>query len=102
AEVHLPHDVIEFDPSVFANFAAVMAATTDDGQGNTTITLDGSDSIALIGVTKANLSPDDFLFVPPSTEGNDTLLSTSGNDTLNGGLRTDTPPHPNHTARGHV
>ena len=97
-ELHLPHDVMEFDPSVFANFAAVMAATTDDGMGNTRIQLDASDSIALIGVTKANLSPDDFLFAPPGTEGNDTLLSTSGNDILNGGFGTDTASYANATA----
>jgi Ca2+-binding RTX toxin-like protein len=95
AELLLPHDVMEFDPSVFTNFAAVMAATTDDGMGNTRIQLDASDSITLIGVTKANLSPDDFLFVPPGTEGNDTLLSTSGNDILNGGFGNDTASYAN-------
>src|SRR5262249_18197472 len=97
-ELHLPHDVIEFDPSVFPDLAAVMAASTEDAYGNTIITLDDSDSIVLWGVPKAKLSADDFLFVPPSTEGNDTLLSTSGNDTLNGGFGTDTASYANATA----
>jgi len=86
---YLPHDVIEFDPSVFADFAAVLAATTDDGYGNSIIQLDDANSIILWSVTKANLSAEDFLFAPPGTEGNDTLLSTSGNDTLNGGSGND-------------
>src|SRR5262249_7140163 len=87
---YLPHDVIEFDPSVFADFAAVMAAATEDSYGNTIIRLDDSNSIILWSVSKAYLSADDFLFAPPGTEGNDTLLSTPGNDTLNGGSGIDT------------
>src|SRR5262249_8956158 len=97
-ELHLPHDVIEIDPSIFPDFAAVMAAATEDAYGNTIITLDDSDSIVLWGIPKANLSADDFLFVPPGTEGNDTLLSTSGNDILNGGFGTDTASYANATA----
>jgi len=87
---YLPHDVIEIDPSVLPDFAAVMAAATEDEYGNTTITLSDSSSIVLWSVSKQYLSADDFLFAPPGTEGNDTLLSTSGNDTLNGGSGIDT------------
>jgi Ca2+-binding RTX toxin-like protein len=54
-------DVIQFHPTVFADYAAVMAAAVDDGLGNTVIT-QGANSITLTGVTKAELVADDFLF----------------------------------------
>jgi Ca2+-binding RTX toxin-like protein len=97
-DLHLPHDVFEIDPSVFPDFAAVMAAATEDDFGNTIIRLDDSNSIALWGVPKAKLSADDFLFVRPGMDGNDTVLSTSGNDTLNGGSGIDTASYTDATA----
>ena len=39
----------------------VVAATSDDGAGNTVITLDGDDSLTLIGVQEAQLHEDDFI-----------------------------------------
>jgi Ca2+-binding RTX toxin-like protein len=87
---YIPHDVIEIDPNVLPNFAAVMAAATEDEYGNTIIRLSDTSSIALWSVPKASLSAEDFLFVSPDTSGNDTLVSTAGNDTLNGGSGIDT------------
>jgi len=87
---YLAHDVIEIDPGVLPNFAALMAAATEDEYGHTTIRLSDTSSIVLWSVSKASLSADDFLFVSPGWEGNDTLYSASGNDTLNGGSGNDT------------
>src|SRR5262245_42834757 len=87
---YLPHDVIEIDPRVLPDFTALMAAATEDEYGNTTVRLSDASSIVLWSVSKASLSADDFLFVSPGWEGNDTLYSTSGNDTLNGGSGNDT------------
>jgi RTX calcium-binding nonapeptide repeat (4 copies) len=86
---YLAHEVIEIDPSVLPNFAALMAAATEDEYGHTTISLSDTSSIVLWSISKASLSADDFLFVSPGWEGNDPLYSTSGNDTaiLRGGRR---------------
>lgn len=56
-------DVISFTTNLFADFAAVLARTTDDGLGNCVITR-GGNTITLMGVTKAQLNADDFVFVP--------------------------------------
>lgn len=54
-------DVMLIDTSVFANFAAVMANTADNGLGHAVIT-NGSVSITLTGVSKAQLTAGDFSF----------------------------------------
>jgi hypothetical protein len=51
-------DVSDFG---FADLADLLASTNDAG-ADTVITLDGDDSLTLIGVSKADLQEDDFLF----------------------------------------
>jgi 2',3'-cyclic-nucleotide 2'-phosphodiesterase (5'-nucleotidase family) len=55
-------DQIQFDASIFADFAAVLAATTDNGNS---LTIEaGADSITLLKVKDiAQLHQDDFVFV---------------------------------------
>jgi hypothetical protein len=49
---------------MFSNHPAdVLAATHDDGSGNTVITIDAHNSITLHNVQKAQLSASDFHFV---------------------------------------
>ena len=61
-------DVIQLDVSRFADFADVMAHTTDVG-GNAVISKGGA-TITLTGVLKAQLSAGDFEFaVPAPVEG---------------------------------
>lgn len=57
-------DVIDLSiyNGTFDNFADVLAATSDDGMGNTVIDLGGGNSITLNGVLEASLHQDDFLF----------------------------------------
>lgn len=55
-------DVIEFATDVLSDFAAVIAAATDDGS-DTTITIDADTSIVLQSVLVADLHQDDFQFV---------------------------------------
>jgi Ca2+-binding RTX toxin-like protein len=52
-------DVIRIEDSLFADFAAVQAASAQVG-GNVVITLDASNTITLQNVTLANLHQDDF------------------------------------------
>lgn len=54
-------DVILVDTSIFADFAAVLAAATQVGD-DVVITKDASNTITLENVLKANLSSDDFSF----------------------------------------
>jgi serralysin len=55
-------DIIQLDDAQFANYAAVLSATNDDGFGNTMIShADGS--ITLIAVLRAQLNANDFQFV---------------------------------------
>ena len=54
-------DVIEFQNSMFANFAAVQAASQQVGS-DVLITVDASNTILLKNVTLGNLHQDDFLF----------------------------------------
>ena len=55
-------DVIEFSTDLFADFTALMAATTDFGTELMIEAGDGS-QIWLIGVSKASLHQNDFAFV---------------------------------------
>jgi serralysin len=55
-------DVIEFHDSMFANFAAVQAASTQVG-ADVQITIDAATSILLKSITLANLVQDDFRFL---------------------------------------
>ncbi|MFL6833627.1 MAG: hypothetical protein ACJ8F0_13650, partial [Xanthobacteraceae bacterium] len=48
-------DVIEIDHTVFADFQALLAATQDDGNGNSVITADPQDTITIKNVTVAQL-----------------------------------------------
>ena len=54
-------DVIAFDHSIFADFDAVTAATTQVGS-NSVITVDVDNTITLTNVAVANLHADDFNF----------------------------------------
>jgi len=54
-------DVIQFDSSIFADFNAVLAATTDNG--NTLTIAAGPDSIVLKVKDVSLLHVDDFTFV---------------------------------------
>jgi len=49
-------DSIEIDHSIFADAAALLAATQDDGLGNAVVTADAHDTITLLNVTKSQLS----------------------------------------------
>jgi Ca2+-binding RTX toxin-like protein len=53
-------DVLEFNAAIFPNFAALLAATADDGLGNAVITADANNDITLVDVLKADLDQDDF------------------------------------------
>ncbi|WP_395173502.1 hypothetical protein [Roseibium alexandrii] len=55
-------DRLQFETAVFADMAAVLAASTDEG-ADTTITIDANTSIKLVNVLVANLHQDDVLFV---------------------------------------
>jgi Ca2+-binding RTX toxin-like protein len=55
-------DVLDVTAFGFADFNAVLAATTDDaGNAPAVIQLDSDGSITLVGVTKSQLNADDFL-----------------------------------------
>jgi hypothetical protein len=55
-------DVIQFDPSVFADFNAVLSHAANDGSGNTVITYDANNVLTLLGVTVAELTAQEFVF----------------------------------------
>ena len=55
-------DVLQFDASLFADFATVMSHAEQVG-ANTVITLDAANTITLNNVTLSNLNANDFLFV---------------------------------------
>ncbi len=55
-------DTIEFATTLFADYAALSAAVTDDGT-DATITIAPGDTIVLKGVVAADLHADDFTFV---------------------------------------
>ena len=56
-----PHEVIEFDHTIFADFAAVLAASAQVGN-DTIITADPNDTLTLKNVVAVNLQVDDFHF----------------------------------------
>lgn len=56
-------DVISVATSMFADFADVLAHTTNDGAGNCVIARDGF-SVTLSGVVRGDLNADDFVFRP--------------------------------------
>ncbi len=58
-------DVIQISGfgAAFDTFAEILAAATDDGNGNTVIDFGGGDSITLIGNLRADLDADDFVFM---------------------------------------
>ena len=58
-------DTIQLSKSVFANMTALLAATCDDGHGNTVITDAAHDTITIQNVTTAQLltHQSDFHFV---------------------------------------
>ena len=64
-DFHPGQDVIEIDHSLFANFAALRAAITDDGHGNAVITANANNTITLAGVSVAAATdhPADFHLV---------------------------------------
>jgi VCBS repeat-containing protein len=56
------HDTIQFDTTVFANFAAVTAHANQVGS-DTVITYDQNDTVTLKGVTLSSLKASNFIFV---------------------------------------
>ncbi|TPG46495.1 calcium-binding protein [Roseomonas nepalensis] len=54
-------DQIQFQTGTFANLLAVQNASQDVG-GNVVITFSGTDTLTLVGITKASLSSADFIF----------------------------------------
>lgn len=56
------HDVVIFSHSVFADWAHLLAASTQVG-ADTVITVDPANSITLTGVSLTALAADDFKFV---------------------------------------
>lgn len=59
---HSQGDAIEFSTSVFANYAAVQAASAQVG-ANVVITFDANNTLTLAGITLANLQASDFHFI---------------------------------------
>ncbi|MEP3048836.1 MAG: Ig-like domain-containing protein [Roseibium sp.] len=55
-------DLLQFETTMFADMAAVLAAATDVG-GDVVITVDVNTSVKLLGVTMSNLDQDDFQFI---------------------------------------
>ena len=55
-------DLLQFDHTQFADAAAVLARTADDGLGNAVITFDADHTVTLLNVVKADLSAADFRF----------------------------------------
>ena len=57
-----PHDLIAFDHTIFADFDAVMAASTQVG-ASTVISFDAQNTVTLANVNLGTLHHDDFAFV---------------------------------------
>jgi Ca2+-binding RTX toxin-like protein len=57
----LAKDTLQFNASLFANFAAAMAAATQVG-ANTVFTIDANDKVTLDNVTKTSLTASNFHF----------------------------------------
>ena len=58
----VPHDVIAFDHTMFADFDAVLAASAQVGT-STVITFDAQNMVTLVNVSVGSLHHDDFAFV---------------------------------------
>src|SRR5262249_23004139 len=59
----LSKDVIQFNPALFANYSAVIAPTSTQKVGaSTVITYDANDTLTLANVTASSLSPTNFKF----------------------------------------
>jgi Ca2+-binding RTX toxin-like protein len=56
-------DVMLFRANQLGGFAEIMQHALDDGEGNTIIDLNADHSIALLGVTVAQLTADNFYFI---------------------------------------
>ena len=56
-----PHDIIAFDHTIFTDFNAVVAASSQAG-ANAVITVDVDNTVTLMNVAVANLHADDFNF----------------------------------------
>ncbi|MES1148044.1 MAG: M10 family metallopeptidase C-terminal domain-containing protein, partial [Bradyrhizobium guangdongense] len=54
-DFHPGEDNVEISQTAFATFAALQAATADDGHGNAVITADANNTITLMGVSKADV-----------------------------------------------
>jgi Ca2+-binding RTX toxin-like protein len=61
-DFHSGQDTIDFDPTVFSDFAHVQSHMTAVG-ANTVITFDAGDTVTLLNVAPASLHANDFLFV---------------------------------------
>lgn len=55
--------MIQFDSSMFADYAAVQDHMADYGGGNVRITADSGETLVLIGVQVSQLSSSDFMIV---------------------------------------
>ncbi|MGZ5853366.1 MAG: peptidase M10, partial [Xanthobacteraceae bacterium] len=62
-DMHSGQDVFEISHTIFADFAALVAHSTDDGHGNTVIATDATHSVTLNTVPLATLHATDFHFV---------------------------------------
>jgi hypothetical protein len=56
------NDTLQFNASLFANFAAAMADASQSG-ANTVFTIDANDTVTLDNVTKASFTANDFRFI---------------------------------------
>jgi Ca2+-binding RTX toxin-like protein len=57
-----PHDLMAFDHTIFADFDAVLAASTQVGT-STIITIDAQNTVTLVNMSVGSLHHDDFAFV---------------------------------------
>ena len=62
-DFHSNEDILQFDHTLFADAAAALSNATDDGNGNTVITIDVNDTITLHNVTTAMLHLSEFHIV---------------------------------------
>ncbi len=72
-----------------ADFAALLAAATDDG-ANTTISFGNGDALTLLGVRKLDLTADDFSFDGSPPIGPAGAVESIGDSELAGGSETET------------
>ena len=60
-DFNVTKDVIQFNPSLFANYAAVLPSINQSG-ANTVISYDANDTITLSNVTASTLTQKNFAF----------------------------------------